>query len=363
MLHKLPQGMRLVRMASKESGRAIWELLWEVVCLRFSARKLGFEEYFELALFRVEFEPGQRVDDLFGWRASAWLDERANATHWRACANDKLLMSKLLSRSADLPLPDIVACYSPIGRTLDGAPHFSDPSAFEAFLQESETFPLIVKPIAGTYGRGVIEISGCDEKGNLLGKSGDVLADDELSSLLENPHFGGALVQKKLKNHPALRELVGDTLSTVRMIVCIAEDKTPHLAAVFWKVARGCNVTDNFARGVTGNMLAGIDLASGAVLGLHSGLWPAGAMLTHHPETGKPVSEFNLPDWARARELVLMAARELPGLRLQGWDVALTDDGPLLLEVNTEISLEYVQFLTGKPFLSATVRGFFADLL
>lgn len=361
MLHKLPRVMRLVRMASKESGRAIWELLWEVIYLRFSARKLGFEEYFELALFRVEFEPDQSVDDLFGWRASAWLDERANATHWRACANDKLLMSKLLSRSADLPLPEIVACYSPTGRTLDCAPHFSDPSAFEAFLKKSEAFPLIVKPIAGTYGRGVIEISGCDEQGNLLGKSGDVLADDELSSLLENPNFGGTLVQKKLENHPALRELVGDTLSTVRMIVCIAEDKTPHLAAVFWKVARGCNVTDNFARGVTGNMLAGIDLSSGAMLGLYSGLWPAGGMLTHHPETERPVAGFVLPNWELAKHTVLKAARELPGLRLQGWDVAFTPQGPVLLEVNSESNVVLSQYVSRRAFLSNEVREVFSD--
>ena len=361
MLHKLPRVMRLGRMASKESGRSIWELLWEVIYLRFSARKLGFEEYFELALFRVEFEPDQRIDDLFGWRASAWLDERANATHWRACANDKLLMSKLLSRSADLPLPEIVACYSPTGRTLDGAPHFSDPSAFEVFLKRSEAFPLIVKPIAGTYGRGVIEISGYDEQGNLQGKSGDVLADDELSSLLENPNFGGALVQKKLENHPALRELVGDTLSTVRMIVCIAEDKTPHLAAVFWKVARGCNVTDNFARGVTGNMLAGIDLTSGAMLGLYSGLWPAGGMLTHHPETERPVAGFVLPDWELAKHTVLKAACELPGLRLQGWDVAFTPQGPVLLEVNSESNVVLSQYVSRRAFLSNEVREVFSD--
>ena len=56
----------------------------------------------------------------------------------------------------------------------------------------------------------------------------------------------------------------------------------------------------------------------------------------HHPKTGEPFADFQLPHWQEARKLAEHAAMLFLPLRTIGWDLALTDDGPLLLEGNAE---------------------------
>ncbi|MGL1664087.1 sugar-transfer associated ATP-grasp domain-containing protein, partial [Vibrio parahaemolyticus] len=53
-----------------------------------------------------------------------------------------------------------------------------------------------------------------------------------------------------------------------------------------------------------------------------------------HPDTGAAIVGTDIPDWPRLIDLVQAAALVFPGIRTQSWDVALTDQGPVLLEVN-----------------------------
>jgi hypothetical protein len=48
------------------------------------------------------------------------------------------------------------------------------------------------------------------------------------------------------------------------------------------------------------------------------------------------IVDFKLPHWQEARKLAERAARLFLPLRTIGWDVALTEEGPLLLEGNAE---------------------------
>ena len=50
--------------------------------------------------------------------------------------------------------------------------------------------------------------------------------------------------------------------------------------------------------------------------------------------TGTPIKGFQFPDWEKAIELVLGAAREIPQMAYVGWDIAFTPDGPCLVEGN-----------------------------
>jgi hypothetical protein len=53
-----------------------------------------------------------------------------------------------------------------------------------------------------------------------------------------------------------------------------------------------------------------------------------------HPDTGHTVVGTIIPDWEALTERVREAAAAFPGIRTQSWDVALSDCGPVLLEVN-----------------------------
>jgi hypothetical protein len=55
--------------------------------------------------------------------------------------------------------------------------------------------------------------------------------------------------------------------------------------------------------------------------------------LERHPDTEQPLMGATPPDWPALTALCLRADRAFPGLRMQAWDVALTERGPVLVEV------------------------------
>ena len=75
-----------------------------------------------------------------------------------------------------------------------------------------------------------------------------------------------------------------------------------------------------------------------------------------HPDTGQPIVGTLIPDWRDLTVPVKQAAMVLPGIRTQSWDVALTDAGPVPLEVNFGGDLNLAQLASGEGVLDETYR-------
>jgi len=61
--------------------------------------------------------------------------------------------------------------------------------------------------------------------------------------------------------------------------------------------------------------------------------------LTSHPITKTVFEGFRIPFIPEAKDLVTKAASVMPGLRLIGWDVAIGEDGPILVEGNSDYGI------------------------
>jgi hypothetical protein len=103
------------------------------------------------------------------------------------------------------------------------------------------------------------------------------------------------------------------------------------------------NVADNFDDGRSGNILALVDRETGVVWRAIRG-WGTptagsdprgpGEFVRTHPDTRRELVGTRVPDWDRAIALALGAARTLPRIRYQSWDIALTAGGPTVVELN-----------------------------
>jgi hypothetical protein len=56
--------------------------------------------------------------------------------------------------------------------------------------------------------------------------------------------------------------------------------------------------------------------------------------MDRHPYTGAQISGETMPFWEEAKALVKRAARAFAMLPALGWDVGITDQGPMLIEAN-----------------------------
>jgi hypothetical protein len=165
----------------------------------------------------------------------------------------------------------------------------------------------------------------------------------------------GYLFQETLRPHPAVRAMIGERIATVRMVVLL-NDGGPELLRALWKVPVGAHVADNFWR--DGNMLAALDPVDGRVARVVRGVGHRQTEVASHPDTGHELVGQRLPDWDVATSLCLRTAASLPGLAMQAWDVALTAEGPLLLEVNNGGDFNLPQHAFGQGLYQGRLREF-----
>jgi len=162
----------------------------------------------------------------------------------------------------------------------------------------------------------------------------------------------GWLIQPVVSVHDDLLPIMpGGALGTVRIVTYLTNDGAKPLRPII-RIPAGGNVTDNFSCGMSGNLVAAVDVDTG-LLGLGKGsrqkVWPDLVDIAYHPDTGAAILGRLVPYWKETLELVIMAQEKTPALRTLGWDVAITNCGPVVLEANTLYGVEILQCAYGKP--------------
>jgi len=235
------------------------------------------------------------------------------------------------AQSHGLPIPRTLALVTPpFAVDVEGRP-LHDEEEWRRWFRTSLPAAFVVKPVGGMGGRGV---EFFERRGDEAWSGGRLLTPGDLRRrLCLDAAYGRAIVQERIRNHAALAKLSrSDALQCTRMVTVLKRSGEVELLVAFQKLIVGGHQIDNFAGAWTGNLVAAIDLGSG-VLGA---AWADGALCAAHPDTGATIAGFRLPHWADARALVERAAQLFKPLRAVGWDVALTEDGPVLIEGNSE---------------------------
>jgi hypothetical protein len=242
-----------------------------------------------------------------------------------------------ICRQEHLPIPETY------GWTRDGRRYDADGSlidgdrAWGAYLSDHLAEDFIIKDKDGAYGSG---FGAFHRTGDAFHPAVDGDAyniDGLLSALSSLQKVSDIIIQKRLFDDPRLATLCGRRgLQTMRINTLL--DPAGQVSILFYmiKILAGTTITDNFSMGTTGNLIAYGDSNQGILRGavnIHecgSGMMDVMA----HPDTGVVFDGFRLPFWSEAMELVKTAQRCFPDLHTLGWDVALTENGPVIIEAN-----------------------------
>lgn len=140
---------------------------------------------------------------------------------------------------------------------------------------------------------------------------------------------GNDFVEEFVSQHSVLMQLSPSGLNTIRIITQLHKGKI-HFVAARLRITINSTV-DNMA---AGNIAAPINLESGIVDGtaVYSDITKQEE--TFHPVTKTKIVGFSLPFWQETLDMVKEAALLCQGNKSIGWDVAITDNGPELIEGN-----------------------------
>ena len=160
------------------------------------------------------------------------------------------------------------------------------------------------------------------------------------------------LVQQRARNHLAMSDLTNGALNTIRMISCLDEQDRPEIMAAVQRMAVGTNETvDNVH---AGGMGVPIDLTKGRLLqGTDMGIDAHMGWIDFHPTTGGRITGHALPMWKETCALVRTAHSAFSDWVVIGWDVAVTVDGPRLVEGNSGPDIDLIQRPMRRPFGNA----------
>ncbi|MGJ0394175.1 MAG: sugar-transfer associated ATP-grasp domain-containing protein [Methylocystis sp.] len=326
--------------AAASSGAPPMQLMREYSRLAFGPGKVSFEDYVKYRLFDDAWLAGADKADFVGSRRNRDLSVEINYRHdWHGLLTNKVVSQSYLA-TYGLPTIAPLAIYAP-GMETPGDRLLRSREALRAFLLDARHYPIFGKPVESYQSLGALALLDCDAaSGELIAVGDKRLKVDETLDDIEKHYAAGYLFQKMVKPHRDLIPVIGERLATVRLLT-IATPEGPKAFRAGWKLPAAGNVADNFWR--AGNMLAGIDFETGRVLRVTSGMGFDMKDVTRHPDTGAELIGLQVPDWGKMKAVAVEGAKALRHFGMIGWDMAPTDDGPVIVEANETPDFALVQ--------------------
>ncbi len=213
--------------------------------------------------------------------------------------------------------------------------------SFEDFSQFTDACPkFIYKPLEGGQGNGiqVLKNTGGGYKG--------------LYERLKGAH---GILEEWIQQHSKMQTLYPQAVNIVRVQTVYAQNKCHFLCATLT-----AGYKNQIANASANSILALVDVKTGKVF--TDGCDYSNHVYINHPETGVYFKGFQILMWDQVLEMLQKAAARVPQIGYVGWDVAITENGPVIIEGNNDggyVGYQLAELCNGRgqkelyqPFLS-----------
>lgn len=188
-------------------------------------------------------------------------------------------------------------------------------SSLEEFQIFTKKHPIFMaKPVDLQCGKGIekIKVKGNTNLKNLYQK------------LIENKQV---LVEEYVLQHSKMNELFPYSVNTLRIVSAYKNGKTAILFRAI-RIGNGKNVVDNFNHGGMYSVVNEKGIIEKPAIDKN------GVIYTEHPVTKTEIVGFQIPYFKEAIAMVKEAAKVVPEVGLVGFDIAITEKGPVMIEGN-----------------------------
>ena len=263
------------------------------------------------------------------------LQRLLNAAGDPRWTEDKLVFQDRC-HAADLAVPALLAVAGRCAVPVPSVPEFESLEALSAALCEPRWSSVVLKPVHGVHGRGVLALD-CGS-GSGTAPDGRRYGPDDLVEHMRAAGFGSWLVQRRLRPHGDVSTATGaSALSTCRVTTLVGSGGEIEILYARLRLAAPGASIDNYSSGATGNIVTNVSLETGrvtsAILPRRDGV--GFDLIDRHPDSGRALVGWSVPLFTECMDLVRRAAQAFRPLRTVGWDVALSSEGVSLIEGNS----------------------------
>jgi len=320
------------------------------------ALKYGFSplEYHLYGFDRKHRIKQQRLFYLSNDRIEKRFRPVLNNRRWTSILGNKLLFYLFYSQ-LKLAVARVYGFYYPEkGFFLDGG-LLRKESDFAEWVERTNPKTLVIKPVGSLGGKGIKIFDELVSFESLMSTEGRQYALSEVFSFMnadimnrqvrEDP-YKGFILEEKIEQAEEMNVFGSRSLNTIRVSTLRTKKGEILTDFAMLRVGGKDSITDNLHQG---GYVVNIDVNDGNLGEKAFGyIGKSGPWIE---EKSVNIKEFFLggkvPDWREIIEIAKKAALFSPNLFSIGWDIALSKDGPVLMEGNENWDMVIAQVLAG----------------
>ncbi len=214
-------------------------------------------------------------------------------------------------------------------------------------LKEIKNVYLCYKPVEAECGDGVMMFrimqDGMVEIKGELCKFDTLL--EKISSNIKK--WGRGMIEDWIMQHPELSKIYSKSVNSLRIITVLhdADDDGVRVLGAFLRIGAHGNNVDNYA---VGGLI--VDVNEEGKLRKYGYIRPeyGNEETTVHPDSGFVLEGFQVPYFKESVDICKSIHLKLKGIYSIGWDVAITESGPMIVEINDNWEIEPIEHCTGR---------------
>lgn len=184
---------------------------------------------------------------------------------------------------------------------------------FMAFVNNVSKF--IYKPLEGGQGKGIQVFEKMGGRG--------------YTQIYDNLKETHGIIEEWIQQHPAMHKLYPDAVNIIRVQTVYAKGRCNFLGATLT-----IGYKNKIANASADSIFTLVDVKTGQVS--TDGCDYNDNTYINHPETGVHFKGFQIPMWEEVLTMLEKAAARVPEIGYVGWDVAITEYGPVIIEGNND---------------------------
>lgn len=324
--------------------------LYEAVLMKVGGHRLSFREYVDYQLHTDQILTTEDRRRFIGEDRKWRLHIRCNKKQW-FMLHYKIPFTQF-AMGGKFPIPKIYAIYDKnSAHYLPDTVLLDNEAGITEYLTNKAVYPLFTKPDDAMLGEGAAGIQEYDKLSRqLIYLNGERESVDNFARQIDR-QSKVVLFQELLRPGKLLASICGQAISSLRVTMGRTA-KGLKIISACWRIPVGRNMTDNFRHGVSGNLLGGIDIETGKVTQVYSRKNNKVSPIKYHPDSGYRFEELVIPEWEHIIRMLMLTGKTMIGLNLQNWDVALTDRGPVITEINVFGDMDIHQYANRQGFRS-----------
>lgn len=325
-MSRLKKWLKLIKKASPY--RNVFFQIFDIIQTKIRVNLSPIEYYiFEFYKGGKTWEEKSRY---IGKHGSLYWPYALNPLKFNVTLTNKYVQKNLLM-GFGLPTPRLIAT---VGhkyeiQTLDD---------LHKFLSDCDR-DIVVKPISGMGGLNVLILTHEDHRFHMLGEH---YTPERIWRHMEPILEKGFLIEEKISNNRQISSIYPYSLNCFRVNTVKLNNIWKVIYPFSLKVGCGKNVVDNLR---SGGILLILDKEGRSKIAY---VGSPNEVITHHPDSGAPLIGIQLDNTKAVCELALQASQKFGYMGTIGWDIALTEKGPVVIEGNNQWGAESQALLGGR---------------